>query len=124
MDRDKDFRKAIIEVEEIKLKAQLKAIKELKKADEESDEKASDKGLSQVDIAYNILKAKGKALHINEILKIAKEMYDIRISRESIVSSLIKKVYASDKFIKTGKNTFGLIEDKVSYALQKNGGVK
>jgi len=123
MEINKDVKQVILEIEEVKLKSQLKALRELKKSDEDAEQKTQDRGLSQVDIAYNILKEKGKPLHINEIIEIAKEIYDTHISRESIVSSLIKKVYATDKFIKTGKNTFGLIEDKTSYTLEEGGGV-
>jgi len=124
MATEKDVKKALIELKESMLKAQLKALKELKKEDGQTEQEVADKGLSQVNMVYNILKVKGRPLHINEIIMIAKEMYDINISRESIVSSLIKKVYASDKFIKTGKNTFGLIEDKARYTLEENGGVE
>lgn len=124
MATEKDIKKALIELKESMLKAQLKALKELKKEDGQTEQEVADKGLSQVNMVYNILKVKGRPLHINEIIMIAKEMYDINISRESIVSSLIKKVYASDKFIKTGKNTFGLIEDKARYTLEENGGVE
>ncbi len=42
------------------------------------------------------------------------QRFGFRIDRESLVSSLSKKVVRLDRFFRTGKNTFGLLEWEVS----------
>jgi len=65
-------------------------------------------GLSQVDMACDILKKAGTPLHISELLARLRSTFHLTVDRESLVSSLTKKVARGDRFIRTGKNTFGL----------------
>jgi DNA-directed RNA polymerase delta subunit len=66
------------------------------------------KRTSKIDIAYNVLDDAGKPLHVSEILQLAKEVYDVQLDRDSIVSSMLKKVNAGQTFIRTAPNTFAL----------------
>lgn len=66
--------------------------------------------MSQVDFVENILGLVGKNLHISEIIKQVEKVHNVNLDRESIVSSLTKKVARGDRFVKTGKNTFGLLK--------------
>ena len=64
--------------------------------------------LSQVDMAYDILKKARAPLHVSEILARILATFHVSVDRESLVSSLTKKVARGDRFLRTGKNTFGL----------------
>jgi DNA-directed RNA polymerase delta subunit len=64
--------------------------------------------MSQVDMAYNILQAAGKPLHISEILQKIEKTFGKQLDRESVVSSLVKKVRRQDRFVRTDRNVFAL----------------
>ena len=66
------------------------------------------KGLSQVDMAFDILKKARAPLHVSQILGRIRTQFGVSIDRESLVSSLTKKVAGSDRFLRTEKNTFSL----------------
>ncbi|MDP2172353.1 MAG: hypothetical protein Q8M98_09990 [Candidatus Cloacimonadaceae bacterium] len=116
--KDNDIKQAILEVEEIKLKAQLRAVRETLKGDTSFRKEDGEERKSQVEYVYMVLKDIKKPLHVSEIVSKAKEMFGIELYRESIVSALLKKVHRFDRFSKTGKNTFGLIEYRDLYRSQ------
>jgi DNA-directed RNA polymerase delta subunit len=64
--------------------------------------------MSQVDMAYDILKKARAPLHISEVLARIQATFHLTVDRESLVSSLTKKVARGDRFLRTGKNTFSL----------------
>lgn len=99
------IREAIIDVTEEILKAQLFAIRKLKKGKSESDEKES-RGKSQVVMAWEVIKKEGAPLHINEIIKGIEKMFKVKVDRESLASAIIKKVLREDRFVRTGKNIY------------------
>jgi len=66
------------------------------------------KRTSKIDIAHNVLDDAGKPLHVTEIVRLAKEVYDVQLERDSIVSAMLKKVNAGQTFIRTAPNTFAL----------------
>ena len=66
------------------------------------------KGLSQVDMAFDILKKTRSPLHVSEILDRIQTQFGQTIDRESLVSSLTKKVARGDRFLRPEKNTFSL----------------
>lgn len=68
------------------------------------------KRTSKVDIVENVLKIAGRPLHVSEIIEIAQRDFQAEIERDSIVSILIKKIKAGQKFIRTAPNTFALKE--------------
>jgi hypothetical protein len=97
--------------QELILKYQLNAVRAfLREAGEEVEETPREKGPSQISIAYNILKEANEPLHMSEILKRAKERFGMDIDRESITSSIIKKVHRGKMFQRTGRNTYAILE--------------
>lgn len=103
-----DIEKAVLNAFEIALDAQLKAIRHLKSSGPEK--KRERKSMSQVDMVYDVLRRSGKALHISEILDRVEKNFGQRLDRESVVSSLVKKVRRQDRFVRTDKNVFALRE--------------
>jgi hypothetical protein len=59
-------------------------------------------------MAYDILKKARSPLHIAEILARIQATYHLSVDRESLVSSLTKKVARGDRFVRSDKNTFAL----------------
>lgn len=117
--KDDEIRQALLEVEELKLKAQLRAVREAMKGGKEPQLDDDKKRMSQVVYVYQVLRVAKKPLHVSEIIVLCQEKFGIEISRESIVSALLKKVNRMDRFIKTDPNTFGLIEYRELYRSQK-----
>ena len=106
-----DTHVGLLDIFESLLRAQLNAIKQLKKSTGVvAEEKSTEKRMSQMDMVYDILVRQAQAMHINQILLAAKQQFDIDLDRESVVSALVKRVKRNDRFIKTGPNTFGLID--------------
>lgn len=69
------------------------------------------KSMSQIDMAYYILKSAGRPLHISEIIALIAKRHSVSLDRESIVSALAKRVARKDRFIRTGPNTFSVLPD-------------
>jgi hypothetical protein len=59
-------------------------------------------------MAYDILKKARTPLHISELLARLHAAFRVTVDRESLVSSLTKKVARGDRFLRTGKNIFAL----------------
>jgi hypothetical protein len=103
-----DIKDAILETIEASLDAQLRAVRRLRRGGEAPTQPRRRKRLSQIDMAYDVLKKAGSPLHVSELLARIKAGFGVSINRESLVSSLTKKVSGGDRFARTGKNTFGL----------------
>jgi len=103
-DETKDL---ILSVFEASLEAQLRAVRRLRQGEPPSSEPRR-KGLSQVDMAFDILKKARSPLHVSEILERIQRHFGVAVDRESLVSSLTKKVARSDRFLRPEKNTFAL----------------
>ena len=103
-----DLKDSILSVFEASLDAQLRAVRRLRRGPQEPTAKSSRSRLSQVDMAYDILKKARAPLHITEILARIQATYHLSVDRESLVSSLTKKVARGDRFLRSGKNTFAL----------------
>lgn len=114
MEDSATVRDAVLEVIESSLEAQLKAIRRLRaspaaKSVERRGSRVGKEGMSQVDMAYDILASCGQPLHINEILTEIKGRFKTEVDRESLVSAISKRVARSDRFRRTGKNVFALL---------------
>ncbi len=103
-----NVQEVILKTIEASLEAQLRAVRRLRKGSIE-DVTASRKSRSQLSVVYDVLNKSGVPLHVSEIIERAKVDFDCTIDRESIVSSLSKKVVKKDTFRRTDKNTFELI---------------
>jgi hypothetical protein len=69
------------------------------------------KRTSNIDIVFDVLQAARHPLHVTEIIDLAKQRHDIELSRDSIVSALLKKVHAGQGVMRTGPNTFAIVEE-------------
>ena len=97
----------ILSVFEASLEAQLRAVRRLRQGEQPAHPRKRI-GLSQVDMAFNILKKARSPLHVSEILDRIQTQFGITVDRESLVSSLTKKVARGDRFLRPEKNTFSL----------------
>jgi hypothetical protein len=59
-------------------------------------------------MAYDVLKKARAPLHIAELLARIETTFGQPVDRDSLVSSLTKKVARGDRFLRTDKNTFAL----------------
>ena len=103
-----DLKDMVLSAFEACLDAQLRAIRRLRQAPTESAQPRPKKGRSQVDLAYDILRKARTPLHVNELLSRIQSTFGVAVDRESLVSSLTKKVARGDRFLRTDKNTFAL----------------
>ncbi|MBI2907587.1 MAG: hypothetical protein HYX92_08040 [Chloroflexi bacterium] len=105
MDRD-NVEASILHAFEVVLEAQLKAVKRLRAGAVE--EKPPPKRMSQIDLVYDVLQRAGASMHVSEIIDRVEKTHGVRLDRESIVSSLVKKVRRGDRFVRADRNVFGL----------------
>jgi hypothetical protein len=103
-----DLKDSILSVFEASLEAQLRAVRRLRRPDTEAARPARRKGLSQVDMAYDVLKKARSPLHVSDLLDRIHASFGVSVDRESLVSSLTKKVARQDRFLRPDKNTFTL----------------
>jgi hypothetical protein len=103
-----DPRDIILSAFEASLEAQLRAVRRLRQGPPEGAAARPKQGLSQVDMAYDILKKARTPLHVSEILVRIHSAFHLSVDRESLVSSLTKKVARGDRFLRTAQNTFAL----------------
>ena len=68
------------------------------------------KRTSKANIVEHVLQIAGRPLHVSEIIQIANRDFQVQLERDSIVSILIKKIKAGQRFIRTAPNTFALKE--------------
>lgn len=98
----------ILSVFESSLEAQLRAVRRLRQGKPSATQPRRTRGLSQVDMAFDILKKTRSPLHISHILERIQTHFGVAVDRESLVSSLTKKVARGDRFLRPEKNTFAL----------------
>jgi len=103
-----DIKDTIMSAFEACLEAQLRAIRRLRQGQTEEAQPRPKRGRSQVDMAYDILKKARTALHVSEIIDRIQTQFGVAVDRESLVSSLSKKVARQDRFLRPEKNTFSL----------------
>ena len=105
---DEDLKDVILGAFEASLDAQLRAVRRLRRGELPPAAARGPTGRSQVDMAFDILKSARAPLHIAAILSRIETRFGVAVDRESLVSSLTKKVARGDRFVRTEKNTFGL----------------
>jgi hypothetical protein len=103
-----DLKDLILGTFEASLEAQLRAVRRLRHGEPASPGPPPRKGLSQVDMAFDILKKARSPLHISDLLDRIQAQFGVTVDRESLVSSLTKKVARGDRFLRPDKNTFSL----------------
>jgi hypothetical protein len=106
-----DLKESILSIFEASLDAQLRAVRRLRQGAPDAARPVRRKGLSQVDMAYDVLKKARSPLHVSDLLERIRASFGVAVDRESLVSSLTKKVARQDRFLRTAKNTFALRPD-------------
>jgi len=106
----------VLDIVETLLKAQLQAVKELRR---EAAKKPTlktpvapmnkSRSKSQTRMAYDVLLSVGEPLHVNDIVERIQESFGVAVTRDSLVSAMLKKALQKKEFVKTDKNTFGLL---------------
>lgn len=103
-----DLKDVILAAFEASLDAQLRAVRRLRRPAAEPAPPRHRKGLSQIDMAYDVLRKARSPLHVSEILARIQAAFGVAVDRESLVSSLSKKIARADRFLRAAKNTFAL----------------
>jgi hypothetical protein len=97
---------AVLHAFEVSLEAQLRAVRRLRTGP--SAAPPARKSTSQIAMVHDILRRAGKPLHVSEIIERVEKVHGLKLDRESIVSTLTKKVSRGDRFVRTDKNVFAL----------------
>lgn len=103
-----DIKDIFLSTLEASLEAQLRAVRRLRQDPAAETRRRPEKGRSQVDMAFDILRKARSPLHVSEIIDRIQAQFGEAVDRESLVSSLSKKVARQDRFLRTEKNTFAL----------------
>jgi hypothetical protein len=103
-----DLKDVIFSVFEASLEAQLRAVRRLRQGPLPAAQPRPHKRLSQVEMAFDILTKARSPLHVSQILERIQSQFGVAVDRESLVSSLTKKVLRGDRFLRPDKNTFAL----------------
>lgn len=106
-------REVILSTFEVSLESQLRAVRKLRSEGVHPARRVK-RGMSQPSMAYDILIESDMPLHVNEIISRIEHRFGVRIDRESLVSTLSKKVVRRDRFYRADKNTFGLLKCEVN----------
>ena len=86
--------------------AQLRTVRQLKAPKPKKGKERERKGMSNMDMAFDILRRAQRPLHISEIIAQVKTKYGMELDRESLVSALVKKVHRHQELSRTAPNTF------------------
>jgi DNA-directed RNA polymerase delta subunit len=105
---NEDLKDTVLSTIEASLEAQLRAIRRLRNQPEDAHPPRQRKSMSQVDMAFDILTRARAPLHISEIIDRIQKHFGVSVDRESLASSLSKKIARKDRFVRPEKNTFSL----------------
>jgi hypothetical protein len=103
-----DLRDILLSTIEASLDAQLRAVRRMRKQAQPETKAPRKIHLSQVDMACDVLKKARTPLHVLDLIARIQSAFGIRVDRDSLVSSLSKKIARGDRFLRTEPNTFGL----------------
>ena len=98
--------KNLLDLYESLLSAQLRTVRQLKSRKVVKGKPKKKEGMSNMDMAMDILQQAHKPLHISEILTQIKTQHRVSLDRESLVSALVKKVHRNQGLSRTAPNTF------------------
>jgi hypothetical protein len=102
---------ALLSLYESMLSAQLRVVRQLKTPKPGKPKQASTKGMSNIDMAIDILRESRQPLHVSDILAQVKAKYKVTLDRESLVSALVKKIHRLKGLSRTAPNTFRIEAD-------------
>ena len=86
--------------------SQLRVIRQLKSPKPKKTREQRKGGMSNMDMALDILRRAQRPLHVSEIITEVKAKYGVDLDRESLVSALVKKVHRQQGLSRTAPNTF------------------
>jgi len=86
--------------------AQLRAVRQWKSPKAKKAKRTEDEGMSNMDMAIDILQRAQRPLHISEIIAQVKAKYGVPLDRESLVSALVKKLHRRQGLSRPAPNTF------------------
>ena len=86
--------------------AQLRTVRQLKTPKPKKAKRREGKGMSNMNMAIDILRRSQGPLHVSEIIAQVKTKYGVTLDRESLVSALVKKVHRHQGLSRTAPNTF------------------
>lgn len=98
------------------LKAQLEALQQLRSLQVTPEDVAPVQGrrrklkrVTQMDLAYQVLVLAGTPLHVYEMVRQIQLHFGVVVKWESVVSTLAREAAKGQRFVRTGKNTFGIV---------------
>jgi hypothetical protein len=97
---------SLLNLYESLLSTQLRTVRQLKNRKSPKEKPKKKEGMSNMDMAIDILQQARKPLHISEILAQVKAKHRVSLDRESLVSALVKKVHRNQGLTRTAPNTF------------------
>ncbi len=106
--KDDKVRETILDVFIKATEAQLRALRRLK--GKKGAQEPRVKRTSHLDMVEDILIESGSPLHVLEIIRRVRSRHGVQLDRESIVSSLAKKVHRGQRFRRPAPNTFALLD--------------
>jgi len=86
--------------------AKLRTIRQLKAPRKIAAKPRRRKGMSNMDMALDILRQAKRPLHVSDLLAQVKDKHGVVLDRESLVSALVKKVHRHQGVARTAPNTF------------------
>jgi len=86
--------------------SQLRAVRQLKSPKPQKTREQRGGGMSNMDMALDILRRARRPLHVSDIITEVKAKYGVELDRESLVSALVKKVHRHQGLSRTAPNTF------------------
>jgi hypothetical protein len=101
----------LLDLCESMLSAQLRVVRQLKAPKPEKPKRRTKQGISNIDMALDILRQSHQPLHVSDILAQVKAKYKITLDRESLVSALVKKIHRQQGLSRTAPNTFRIEAD-------------
>jgi hypothetical protein len=105
---DKQIPENLLDMHEALLLAQLRAIRQLRPQKRGARKAQAPQGMSNIDMAIDILRRARKPLHISDIISQVKTVHGAGLDRESLVSALVKKINRIQGLARTAPNTFAM----------------
>jgi len=88
------------------LSAQLRVVRQLKNPRSGNTKPKKGQGMSNINMAIDILQRSRQPLHVSEIINQVNAKHGLTLDRESLVSALVKKVHHNQGLVRTAPNTF------------------
>ncbi len=110
--KTEEFKDVLLQVLELQLEYQLRAIRQLRgKAEEEAIPplKRGRRRQSLIDLSFQILTEEKKPLHVDDLVQLLQKRFGRLTDRDALSSSLAKKARAGIIFRQVAPATFALI---------------